>query len=66
MFRVVIVCLSMAGATVGCVSLPPSSARNYCLTSGGGACAELEGHGDCQPCPGALLGAAPDDGHSLR
>jgi hypothetical protein len=66
MFRVAAVCFLVAGATAGCASLPPSSARNYCLTSGGGGCSELEGHGDCQPCPGAMLRAAPDDGRFLR
>jgi hypothetical protein len=52
MLRTFIVCMLIGGAATGCASLGSgSTAANYCLTGDGGACSQLEGAGDCQPCP---------------
>lgn len=52
MLRTMIMCVLIGGAATGCASLGSgSSAANYCLTAGGGACSPWEGEGDCQQCP---------------
>jgi hypothetical protein len=51
MFRVMVACLLVAGATTGCAHLQGSP--GYCLVVSKGSCSELEGNGDCQPCPSA-------------
>jgi hypothetical protein len=52
MLRATIMCLLTAGATAGCANLQPSSmAAGYCSTASDRSCPELQGDGDCQPCP---------------
>ena len=52
MLRTIMVCVLIGGAATGCASLGSgSTAANYSLTGGGGACSPREGGGDCQPCP---------------
>jgi hypothetical protein len=52
MLRTTIVCLLIGGAATGCASFGSHPlARNYCLTDSGEDCSQLEGSGDCQPCP---------------
>jgi hypothetical protein len=52
MLRPIMVCVLIGGATTGCANLGNgSTAVNYCLTEGGGACSPWEGGGDCEPCP---------------
>jgi hypothetical protein len=60
MLRFMIVCLLVVGAATGCANLKsPSLATGYCLTGTGRSCPELEGDGDCQPCPtSAVAGGA--------
>jgi hypothetical protein len=52
MLRVTIMCLLAAGAAAGCANLQTSSmAAGYCSTGSDRSCPELQGDGDCQPCP---------------
>jgi hypothetical protein len=52
MLRVIILCLLAAGTATGCANLRPSSmATGYCSTGSDRGCPELQGDGDCQPCP---------------
>jgi hypothetical protein len=59
MFRSIRICLLLAvTTTAGCSQLPVSDVTGYCLIgavpiSSSAGCSELEGSGDCQPCPNA-------------
>jgi hypothetical protein len=56
MLRVTITCLLAGVAAAGCVNFkPPSWAAGYCTTGSNRSCPELEGDGDCQPCPTRAL-----------
>jgi hypothetical protein len=58
MLRVTIMCLLAAGSAAGCANLQPSSmAAGYCSTGSDRSCPELQGNGDCQPCPARTVAA---------
>ena len=51
MFRSIIACFLAAGTISGCADLRASTIDGYCSTDSVASCPELEGNGDCQPCP---------------
>jgi hypothetical protein len=52
MFRSMLVCLFVAGASAGCANIQPVLTGGYsCLTGTELSCPSHEGNGDCQPCP---------------
>jgi len=60
MVRITILCLLLAGAIAGRAHLKsPSLARGYCSTGSNRSCPEVDGEGDCQPCP---VSAVKDNG----
>jgi hypothetical protein len=52
MFRSIIACFLVASTISGCANLPVSAVNGYCVGGSMASCPELEGNGDCQPCPG--------------
>jgi len=54
MLRTIAACVVLVGLTAGCADLRTASNTDYCLTPTGGGCSELEGNGDCRPCPDTL------------
>jgi hypothetical protein len=69
MFRSIRICLLLAvTTTTGCSQLAVSDFTGYCsigavTMSSSASCSELEGSGDCQPCPtaGPLRSTVPTD-----
>jgi hypothetical protein len=55
MLRLTIVYLLSAGAAAGCANLTTAANTGYCLDSSNMGCSELEGQGDCQPCPASAM-----------
>jgi hypothetical protein len=52
MFRALFVSLFATVMTAGCANMQPVTAEDsYCIAETGQSCSELEGSGDCQPCP---------------
>lgn len=52
----ILLCLAMAGCAT---YLPGSAGTAYCIKGTLGQCSQLEGSGDCQPCPQRTLAGGP-------
>jgi hypothetical protein len=50
-FRAIITCFLSLAATAGCAQLRTASVQGYCAVGAMGQCSQLEGSGDCEPCP---------------
>jgi hypothetical protein len=67
MFRSIVLCLLAAAMTAACASRQPATSGGYyCIVGSDAGCPELEGYGDCQPCPSASLSNAGGTPGTLR